>query len=213
MSVPFIPSGTVSVPEIPFADKVELPPTDTAVIVVDMQNDFVLDEGALTVPMAAATVPNIQRLLASARAAGAHVAYTQDTHIEGDPEYDIWPGHCRQDTWGWQVIEALAPQQGDLAFCKSRYDGFYGTGLDHVLTRVWRVHHLVIVGTVSNICVLHTAASAGLRWFHVVLPADGVSALTPFGQALTLHQVASLYNGAVVRSVDDIAFLPGTAAP
>ena len=65
---------------------------------------------------------------------------------------------------------------------------------------------MVIVGTVSNICVAHTAASAGLRWYHVVLPADGMSALTEFDQALTLRQVSSLYNGTVLRRADDLSF-------
>ena len=65
---------------------------------------------------------------------------------------------------------------------------------------------MVIVGTVSNICVLHTAASAGLRWYHVVMPADGISAYTEFDQALTLHQVGSLYNGSIVKSMKDITF-------
>jgi nicotinamidase-related amidase len=65
------------------------------------------------------------------------------------------------------------------------------------------------VGTVSSICVLHTAASAGLRWFHGVMPADGISSLTAFDQALTLRQVSSLYNGTIVRSTGDIHFTTG----
>jgi len=75
-------------------------------------------------------------------------------------------------------------------------------------SHVWKVEHVVIVGTVSNICVLHTAASAGLRWYHIVMPANGISAQTEFDQALTLHQVSSLYAGDVIKSVDDIQFGP-----
>jgi nicotinamidase-related amidase len=74
------------------------------------------------------------------------------------------------------------------------------------LGNIWGVSNLVIVGTASNICVLHTAASAGLRWYPVVVPADGISATTEFDQALTLHQVAGLYAGSVVRGVGDIVF-------
>jgi nicotinamidase-related amidase len=159
------------------------------------------------VPAAEATVPAIAQLLAAARTAGVRVAYTQDTHFEGDPEWQIWPEHCRQGTWGWEIVEALAPQPDDLVEQKSRYDGFYGTSLDHYLSRVWKVEHLVIVGTIASICVLHTAASAGLRWFHVVLPAEGTSALTEFDQAIALRQVSWLYTGSVVRSVGDIEFV------
>jgi len=206
MSVPFIPGETVTVPEITFADQVRLPASKTAVIVVDMQNDFVKEGGTLVVPTAIETVPNIQTLLESARAAGVRVAYTQDTHFEGDPEWQIWPEHCRAGTWGWEIIDELKPRPEDVVCQKNRYDGFYGTWLDHFLSHVWKVEHLVIVGTVSSICVLHTAASAGLRWFHIVVPANGISALTEFDQALTLRQVSWLYLGDVVRHTTDIVF-------
>jgi nicotinamidase-related amidase len=208
MTSNLIPSGTVQVPEIPWQEEVQLPSTETALIIVDMQNDFVKPGGTLVVPAAAGTVPNIQRLLGWARESGAHVAFTQDTALEHDPEFDIWPAHCVRGTWGWEIIAELAPRPDELICVKNRYDAFYDSWLDHFLTRIWRVEHVVIVGTVSNICVLHTAASAGLRWFKLVVPADGISALTDFDQALTLRQVSSLYLGQVVKSVDDITFQP-----
>jgi nicotinamidase-related amidase len=207
MSIRFIPGATVEVPEIAFKPAVHLPAATTALIVVDMQNDFVKPEGGkLVVPAAIETLDAQQRLIAAARAKGVRVAYTQDTHLEGDPEWKIWPEHCRKDTWGWQIVDELKPQPEDLVEQKSRYDGFYDSSLDHYLSRVWKIEHLVIVGTISSICVLHTAASAGLRWFHVVVPADGISALNDFDQALALRQVSWLYVGDVVRSVDDIHF-------
>ena len=177
------------------------------VIVVDMQNDFVMPEGRLVVPDALATVPAMRALLGRARAAGVHVAYTQDTHVEGDREWTIWPEHCRQGTWGWQIVDALAPLPHDLVVQKCRYDGFYDTALDHYLSRVWGVKHLVIIGTIASICVLHTAGSAGLRWFHVVTPADSVSALNDFDKALALRQISWLYAGQVVRSGEDVIFV------
>ena len=206
MAFNFTPTGSVDVPDINFADSLTLPADKTAVIVVDMQNDFVKEGGTLVCEPARETVPRIADLLARARAAGAHVAYTQDTHLAGDKEWEIWPNHCKQGTWGYEIVEELAPQPGDLVCPKPRYDGFYDSQLDHYLSRVWRVEHVVIVGTVASICVLHTAASAGLRWFHVVLPADGTSALTEFDQALTLRQVSFLYHGEVVRGVGDVKF-------
>lgn len=207
MSLQFTAGEQVEIPEIPFKATLELPANETAIIVVDMQNDFVKPNGTLVVPAASETIGEIQQLLATARANGVPIAYTQDTHYEGDREWKIWPEHCRAGTWGWQIIDELAPQAGDLVCQKSRYDGFYDTALDHYLTRVWQVNHLVIVGTVASICVLHTAASAGLRWFHVVVPADGVSALTDFDLALTLRQVSWLYVGDVVRKQADIRLI------
>ncbi|MFZ1757377.1 MAG: isochorismatase family cysteine hydrolase [Caldilineaceae bacterium] len=207
MSVPFIPGKNVEVPEIDFQARISLPGANSALIVVDMQNDFVKEGGTLVVPDAQATIPNIQQLLTKARGAGVHVAYTQDTHFDNDPEWAIWPEHCHHATWGWQIVEELAPQPDDLICQKSRYDGFYGTWLDHFLGSVWKVENLVIVGTVSSICVLHTAASAGLRWYNVVVPANGTSALTEFDQALALRQISWLYTGKVCRSAADIQFV------
>ncbi len=206
MSFNFLPTGAVTVPEIPLKRDLRLPADRAAVVVVDMQNDFVKPEGRLVAPAAAETIGAIQWLIGKAHAARVPVAYTRDTHMEGDKEWTIWPEHCRLGTWGWQIIDELAPQADDLIVNKARYDGFYGSSLDHYLSRVWQVEHLVIVGTISSICVLHTAASAGLRWFHVVVPANGVSALTEFDQALTLRQVSWLYTGSVTPDVEEIHF-------
>ncbi len=207
MSVPFIPGKSVEVPEIDFRSEIVLPASQTALIIVDMQNDFVKEGGRLVVPDAGATIPNIQQLVTNARRAGVHLAYTQDTHFDDDPEWAIWPEHCRHNSWGWQIVDELAPQPGDLICQKSRYDGFYGTWLDHFLRSVWKVENLVIVGTVSSICVLHTAASAGLRWYNVIVPANGTSALTEFDQALALRQISWLYTGKVCREVGEIQFV------
>jgi nicotinamidase-related amidase len=111
--------------------------------------------------------------------------------------------HCIEGTWGCPL------KSDDLICSKNRYDAFYGSWLDHFLSHIWEVEHLVIVGTVANICVLHTAASAGLRWIDIVVPANGISALTAFDQALTLRQVTNLYQGRAVREADDINFKGG----
>jgi nicotinamidase-related amidase len=206
LSFPYIPSKTVEVPEISFKDKSSLPPRKTALLIVDMQNDFVNEKGSLVVEAAGETVPRIQKLLNAAREAGLHIAFTQDTQVENDPEWDIWPKHCKQGTWGWEIIDELNPHDNELICLKNRYDAFYGSWLGHFLATIWDVDHVVIVGTVSNICVLHTAASAGLRWYHIVVPADCISAMTEFDQALTLRQTSSLYAGDVLRSVDDLSF-------
>ncbi len=206
MTLSFIPGKTVEVPEITYQPEVTLFAESTALIIGDMQNDFVKPGGTLTNAAAEVMIPRLAQLLDQARAQNVHIVYTQDSHMEGDPEWTIWPEHCRVGTWGWDIIPELRPQADDLICPKNRYDSFYGTWLDHFLTRVWRVQHLVIVGTVANICVLHTVASAGQRWFNIVIPADGVSALTDFDQATTLRQASWLYLSKVVRSTADIHF-------
>ena len=123
MDYQMIPPATVEVPEINFKEHLKLPMNKTALIVVDMQNDFVKEGGTLVVPSAAETVPAIEALVMVARSQGVPVLYTQDTHHEDDPEWQIWPEHCRKGTWGWQIIDELAPEEDDLVFEKARYDG------------------------------------------------------------------------------------------
>lgn len=205
---PFVPGKEVTVPEIEYERAVDLPADRTALVVVDMQNDFVTKKGSLYVEAAEESLPRVAELLARARESGVKIAFTQDTQVEGDPEFDIWPKHCVEGTWGWQIVDELTPRDTELVCIKNRYDGFYGSWLDHFLSNIWNVKHVVIVGTVANICVAHTAASAGLRWFHIVIPANGISAMTEFDQALTLRQASSLYAGDVVRDVSDIHFTP-----
>jgi nicotinamidase-related amidase len=184
----------VEVPDYAVQDEVCLDPARTALVVVDMQNDFVRRGGSLLVPDAEATVAGIARLLELARASGMRVVYGQDTHGRGDPEWEIWPEHCREGSWGWEIVTELAPGPDDTVLRKARYDAFYGTPLDHLL-RVWGVCTLVICGVVANIGVQSTAASAALRWYGVVIPCDAISALEPFDREASLRQTAFVFSG------------------
>jgi nicotinamidase-related amidase len=189
----------IAVPEIPHTEHVALDAATAALVVVDMQHDFVSDGGSLQVPDASATVPAITDLVRRFRAAGARIVFTQDTHREGDPEFRIWPPHAIEGTHGWQIVDELHPLPEDTVLRKPRYDAFYGTPLEHQL-RVWGVTTLVICGTVANICVHYTASSAALRWFDVVIPRDAVSALDPFDLAASLRQTTSLLAGRVTTA-------------
>src|SRR3712207_5871571 len=115
---------TVEVPAYDVRSEVRVVPAKTALIVVDMQNDFVKEGGTLRVPDAEVTLPNIRRLLDLARDTGIRVVFTQDTHNEGDPEWAIWPAHTREGSWGWQIVDAIAPRADELVIRKVRYDAF-----------------------------------------------------------------------------------------
>ena len=192
---------TVEVPDYEVHGEVRVDPARTALIMVDMQNDFVKEGGSLVVPDAEGTIPVIRGLLERARVSGMKVVFTQDTHTEGDPEWDIWPEHVREGTWGWQIVDELAPREDELVIQKVRYDAFYGTHLDHFL-RLWGVDTVIICGTVASICVHYTAASAALRWYDVVIPRDATSALDPFDFEASLRQTTFLFNGRVTESAN-----------
>ena len=192
-------SRTIELPDYQVHADVRVNPARTALIVVDMQNDFVSEGGSLLVPGAEETIPAISGLLELARSNAIRVVYTQDTHREGDPEWQVWPEHAREGSWGWEIVDALAPASGETVLRKLRYDAFYGTPLDHLL-RLWGIDTLVICGTVANICVQYTAASAALRWYDVVIPRDGISALDPFDLESSLRQTAFVFAGRVTTA-------------
>jgi nicotinamidase-related amidase len=85
---------------------------------------------------------------------------------------------------------------------KATYDPWFKTNLEEILVnRV--VRSLVVTGTVSNICVLHTAAGGAIRGFNIVLPLDCVSPLEAYreiDQALAIRQISSVYLGKVTTS-------------
>lgn len=145
------------------------------------------------------TVEAITRLLDLARESGMRVVFSQDTHDPGDPEFEIWPAHALRGTWGWEMIDELAPREGELVVQKVRYDAFYATELDHMLG-LWNVKTILLCGTVANICVHYTAASAALRWLEVVIPRDATSALDPFDLEASLRQTSFLFAGRITSS-------------
>jgi len=194
----------VDVPEVQVEPRVAVEARSSALVVVDMQNDFVMPGGALVVGDAASTVPAVQRLLALARNEGMAVFYTQDTHDSGDPEFPIWGEHVLRGSWGWRIVDELSPRQGERVIQKLRYDGFFGTSLDHEL-RLRGVRTVIVCGTVANICVLHTAGSAALRGYRVILPVDAISAITRFDLHASIRQVSFLYRGVITTSEGIVA--------
>ena len=191
----------VEVPEYEIQENVEVDPAKTVLLIVDMQNDFVRKDGKLSVPTAEETIPAIKGLRDFARQHSIRVFYTQDSHYAGDPEFEIWGEHVVVGTRGWEIIEELAPdaEAGDRVFRKDRYDGFFRTTLEQTLTEL-DIDTIVICGTVANICVHYTAASAALRWYRVIFPIDATSALNEFDLQAAIRQTAFLLLGVITRT-------------
>lgn len=155
-------------------------PNTTAIVVVDMQNDFVHEDGALYAPNSGAAIDPVADLVVDARGAGAEVIYTRDVHPEDQfedahyyDEFEQWGEHVVQGTWGAEIVDPLTPNDGDYIVEKRTYDAFHETGLDGYLTEQG-IDNLLICGTLANVCVLHTASSAGLRDYRPVLVEDAV---------------------------------------
>jgi nicotinamidase-related amidase len=165
-------------------------PEHTAVIVVDMQNDYVSLGGAThqrkgNIAPALEIVPRIKGLLTAARDVGALVILVQmtmdaDLRCLSDAEYlrrrvrwgDV---PCVvEGSWGHEIVPELAPQPRDLVVSKNRSSAFIGTNLD-LLLRSNRILTTIVTGTVTNGCVNSTARGAMLHDYNVAVVSDCVA--------------------------------------
>lgn len=163
----------------------------SALLVIDMLNDFIVEGGSLVVPGADRIVPRISELIEDAREQGLPVIYVTDSHREDDLEFRYWPAHAVTGTWGGEVIEALAPEPGDYIVPKRRYSAFFGTDLDNYL-RELGISKLYLTGVLTNICVYATALDASMRNYGVAVFRDAVASLSEETDAFVFQQLTDV---------------------
>jgi nicotinamidase-related amidase len=162
-------------------------------IVVDMLNDFIQEEGALSCgETARKIVPFIEQRLADYRRNGDAVIYLQDAHAPDDKEFDRFPPHCVAGTWGSRIIEPLAPLPGEPVLPKTRYSGFYGTPLETLLAEI-QPDEVEVVGVCTSICVMDTVGGLANRDYAVRVPEMGVADFDEQFHAFALKRMQQLY--------------------
>ncbi|MDH5372028.1 MAG: isochorismatase family protein [Acidimicrobiia bacterium] len=166
---------------------------DTALIVVDMQNDFADPGGSLFVTGGDEILGTINREIIRAAAAGAFVVYTQDWHPASTPHFEkdggIWPVHCVEDTWGAEFHSGLVVAGPTIRKGTNGEDGYSGfamrdpttgiegpTGLADLLHQQM-VTSTVIVGLALDYCVGATALDAAAAGFLTVVSLDHTAAV------------------------------------
>jgi nicotinamidase/pyrazinamidase len=167
----------------------------TALVVVDVQNDFADPAGSLSVPGAEAVIPVVNGAMWDALEGGALIVATQDWHPDSTPHFEkdggIWPVHCVGGTWGAELHPSLelpadAPRIRKGANGEDGYSGFtmrdpmtgaeIPTELDSVL-RMREVGRVVVCGLATDYCVKATALDAVRLGYEVELIGDGVAAV------------------------------------
>ena len=180
---------------------------ETALIVVDMQNDFADPKGSLYVRGGEEVVPLVNREIELARGAGATVVYTQDWHPEHTPHFardgGIWPVHCVQGTWGAEFHPQLEIEGEVVRKGAGGEDGYSGFSTRHPesgeerpteledLLRRHQIRKVVVAGLATDYCVKETVIDAAERGFEVALLSEAVRAV-------------ELEPGDAQRAMDDI---------
>jgi len=196
-------------------------PKKTAMIVVDMQNDWVAPGAPLETPAARQVVPKIAEALRACRGAGIRIIYTAHVHRADGCDMglfdDLCPPIANRDalidgTRGVEIYADLAPAAGEHVIKKHRYSGFYGTDLDMIL-REWGIDTVIISGTTTENCCLSTARDALFHNYRVVFLSDATATCDypdrGFGSmpAAEVHRatlVILAFSTGHVMSVDDM---------
>jgi ureidoacrylate peracid hydrolase len=214
-------------PEILSALSDKVRPEHTALLIVDMQNDLIDPKGKTAaigkrdISHSRAVIPEIQRLAASAREAGALVVYilgTTLTDMRGasGPWLDArsWaaftvPDICMDGSWGQEIIEELTPEPTDLQVKKYRYGAFNGTNLELILQSAG-CKTVICAGVSTNACVEFTAREAFAADFYVVYAKDALASWDMRLHEATLDNAAKRY--AAVVSTDELESAWGLAS-
>jgi ureidoacrylate peracid hydrolase len=233
---PTVPrQGAVTLPARP--ESLPLNPSETALIVVDMQNAYAspggyLDLAGFDIGGAAAVIDKIALLVAAARAAGVTVVYFQNgwdpAYVEaggpGSPNW--WKSNAlktmrekpelqgtllAKGTWDYALVDRLKPHPGDIVIEKPRYSAFYNTSLDSML-RARGVKNLAFCGIATNVCVESTLRDGFfLEYFGVLLEDATHQAGPAFLQEATVYNVEKFFGW--VSNTADFCGTIGQAPP
>jgi ureidoacrylate peracid hydrolase len=197
-------------------------PRHTALIVVDVQNDFCAEGGmmhreGLDLTAVQAMAERLPILIERARDAGALVVFVRNVYSSEGNAYlsDVWLEQaarrrgdsyttrevCAAGSWEGDFFGDVAPQPGDPIVTKHRFSAFHNTDLDTIL-RSHGIRTLVMTGVASNVCVETTAREGFVRDYYIVFTEDGTASYGDADHAATLRVIDSFF-GQVV-SIDAV---------
>ena len=165
----------------------------SALLVVDVQNDFADPNGSLYVRGGEEVVSIVNEAIEAARVAGALIVYTQDWHPESTPHFEkdggIWPVHCVRGTWGAELHPDVKVKGEIVRKGTGGEDGYSGftvrdpktgaeepTGLEDLLRRRG-IERVVVLGLATDYCVKETALDAVGKDFETTVLTSGIRAV------------------------------------
>ena len=219
-------------------EPVSFDPSRSAVIVVDMQNDFgseggMFALGGIDISRIRSVIPAIAQVVAAARRAGITVVYLKmgfrpDLSDAGGPDAPNWLKHQQlrrpgvavtapdgtasrilvRDTWNTDIVPELSPGPDDIVLYKHRFSGFYETDLDQVL-KSRSIKHLIFTGCTTSVCVESTLRDAMFRDYTCLLLEDCTAEPIGAGLARSNHDASLLVVQALFGWVTNSAELVG----
>jgi nicotinamidase-related amidase len=179
-------------------------------LVIDMQNEFLDDDGRVFFHYARDIVPNVKRLIHACRRASIPVIFTghvhEDAGVDGGMTAEWWPQIASGESFvkgtrGVQIYDRIKPRKNEKVIWKHRYSAFYETDLE-IMLRGLGVTDLIITGVLTNVCCESTARDAFFRDYRIFFMADATAASEPEFQVATLKTLA--YAFAYITTTESI---------
>ncbi|WML43939.1 cysteine hydrolase [Neobacillus sp. PS3-40] len=147
-----------------------------AIVVIDMLNDFISENGALVCKNGVKIVPQIRQLLDFAHENNIQVIHVQEAHRQKDRDFRVRPIHAIKGTWGSDFIPELQPEQdkGDYVVQKRRHSAFSYTDFD-LFCREEEIDTLVLTGVWTNVCVRSTASDGLYHGYNIICVSDATT--------------------------------------
>lgn len=167
-----------------------------------MLNDFIDGKGALSFPGAMQIVNPIIKLIEN----GGYmdIVYLCDNHNPNDKEFEKFPPHAIENTWGAEIIPELDPSEiSEFAGIKiyiiekQRYSGFYNTDLDVILENISPTE-VDVVGVCTSICVMDTVGGLANRDYNVNIHKDMVADFDPEMHEFSLKRMENIYGAKII---------------
>lgn len=186
----------------------------TALLIVDMQNDFCLPGAPLEVKGAMTVAPQIKKALDASRSHGLPIIYAirhyradgSDVEITRYHDFMKKGGACIEGTKGAEIIDELKPVKGDYIIVKQRWSAFFQTELDILLRRL-NVDQIVVTGVQTPNCIRATVWDANSLDYEVIVLTDGTGAKTQKVHQANLYDMQNI--GIQLMTTDEfIALLP-----
>jgi nicotinamidase-related amidase len=175
----------------------------TALLLIDVINDFEFPRGDELFSQALPIAPNIAALKRRARAAGIPALYINDNFGRWQSNFDQLVQHCLVDgVRGRPFVEQLKPDvSSDYFVLKPKHSGFYQTPLDLLLKHVG-AQRLILTGVSTNSCVLFTAGDAYMRDLELIVPQDCVAACNAQEHGFAIQQIKFMLKADVSPSAE-----------
>lgn len=146
---------------------------EKALIIIDMLNDFIREDGKLPIKNNAYVIENIGKIKSAYEENNILVIYANDTHDKNDPEFKEWPKHCIKGHYGAQIIDELAKSPENVVVEKKTFSGFSNRQMDITLQRN-NIKEVYIAGVATDYCVQATALDAQKYGYETYLVTDAI---------------------------------------